>query len=179
MTVDRDWYPLDAFVRLSVREELVGSSWFRFTEDTALCEGYTVEDGPVSQRIATPGRTGYFGTHALHGDAWACATFVRDSRLAEPTNAPNFSTSHMPNGGSGPILIPTDADFLRKVHVGQETIQVTAGNFDTEKFQFFVGDYPPIDIWTMGSDFVPIRLRWDLLDQTYELVELEGDPAGI
>ena len=59
--------------------------------------------------------------------------------------------------------------------MGPEEITVQAGTFQTEHFQFLVKDYPPIDIWAIGEDCVPARLRWDLLNQTYELVELSGD----
>ncbi len=83
----------------------------------------------------------------------------------------------MPNGGSGPTLVPTPADFIRKKYVGQELVSVPAGQFQTEHFQFFVADTPPIDVWTLGADFIPVKLRWDLLKQDYELVELDGDPA--
>jgi hypothetical protein len=174
LTVDKNWYPVDAFVRLSVEESLVGSSWFHFTKTTAECQGFTAQEGRLSQQFETEGRIGFFGAHQLHGDAWACATLQRDDGSAPVLN---FSSSHLPNGGSGPTLVPTPSDFARQEHVGAEQIEVAAGRFETEHFQFFVADYPPIDIWTLGADFIPVRMRWDLLKQSYELVELEGDPA--
>ena len=173
LTVDNDWYPIDAFVRLSIEEKLVGSSWFHFTENAAECQGFTTQEGRVTQHYNTQGRTGFFGAHQLHGDAWACATLKRD--LALPTPAPNFSSSHLPNGGSGPTLVPTPSEFVVRKYIGTEQIEVPAGSFDTKHFQFFVADNPPIDVWTLGSDFVPVKLRWDLLKQSYDLVELEGD----
>lgn len=177
VTVDKNWLPLDAFVRLSIEEQLVGSSWFSFTDGSAECHGFTTKDGRFEQHFDTHGRAGFFGAHQLHGDAWACATLQRDDRFNSETKHPNFSTSHLPNGGSGPELVPTTPRFLRKVLIGKERIEVAAGKFDTQHFQFFVSDYPPIDIWTLGSDFIPVKLRWDLLHQSYELVELTGDPA--
>ncbi len=39
VTVDQEWRPQDAFVRLSIEEKLVGSSWFRFTAGAAECQG--------------------------------------------------------------------------------------------------------------------------------------------
>jgi hypothetical protein len=177
LTVDNAWYPVDAFVRLTVAAKPVGSSWFYFTKNTAECQGFTSQEGRVTQHFATEGRIGFFGAHQLHGDAWACATLARDKDLTPTVPDLNFSSSHLPNGGSGPTLVPTPADFIRKQYVGRERVEVTAGQFDTEHFQFFVADYPPIDVWTLGTDFIPVRLRWDLLKQDYELVELEGDPA--
>jgi len=176
-TVDANWYPIDAFVRLSVEEKLVGSSWFHFTDNAAECQGFTSQEGRVSQHFATEERVGFFGAHQLHGDAWACATLERDQNLGPDATDVNFSSSHLPNGGSGPILVPTPAEFMSKKYVGRDQIEVAAGSFETKHFQFFVADYPPIDVWTLGSDFIPVRLRWDLLKQSYDLVELEGDTA--
>ena len=173
VTLDKDWYPVDAFVRLSIEEELVGTSWFRFADGMAECEGLTAGEGRLHQRFEIDGRVGFFGAHPLHGDAWSCAVLDRD--IAVGRSVQNFSSSHLPNGGSGPLLVPTSADYAKRTYVGQAQVRVPAGQFDAKHFQFFVGDYPPIDIWTTGSDFIPVRLRWDLLSQSYELVELEGD----
>jgi hypothetical protein len=175
ISVDNNWYPVDAFVRLSIDAKPVGSSWFHFTEKTAECQGVTAEDGRVTQHFETQGRIGWFGAHQLHGDSWACATLERDQDRTPETPDLNFSSSHLPNGGSGPTLVPTSADFIRKEYVGEERIEVAAGNFKTKHFQFFVADAPPINVWTLGSDFIPVRLRWDLLNQSYDLVELQGD----
>ncbi|MCP4924554.1 MAG: DUF3108 domain-containing protein [Gammaproteobacteria bacterium] len=177
MTVDNNWYPVDAFVRLSIEERLVGTSWFHFTENTAECQGFTANEGRVSQHFETKNRIGFFGAHQLHGDAWGCATLKRDENLDSSTANLDFSSSHLPNGGSGPLLVPSQAGFTSKKFIGKEQIEVPAGNFETRHFQFLVADYPPIDIWTLGSDFIPVRLRWNLLKQSYDLVELEGDPA--
>ncbi len=69
------------------------------------------------------------------------------------------------------------ASFLRRKYIGDERIDVTAGGFRTRHFQFLVADKPPIEIWATGEDFIPVRMRWDLLRQSYELVELTGEPA--
>jgi len=175
LTIDPDWFPVDAFVRLSIEGKLVGSSWFHFTRNSAECQGFTAKEGRVTQNFSTEGRVGFFGAHQLHGDAWACATLGRDKDRSFAAGDLNFSSSHLPNGGSGPILVPTPDDFMTKKYVGDEPLEVAAGSFDTRHFQFFVSDFPPIDVWTRGADFVPVKLRWDLLNQSYELVELTGD----
>lgn len=147
------------------------------TASPGPCQGFTTQEGRVTQHFETAGRIGFFGAHQLHGDSWACATLQRDQDLTPTTPDLNFSSSHLPNGGSGPTLVPTPADFINKQYVGEEKITVAADSFATKNFQFFVADYPPIDVWTLGSDFIPVRLRWDLLNQSYDLVELQGDPA--
>ena len=70
LTVDREWRPREAFVRLAVDGRLMGSSWFRFTATHAECQGLTRREGRVTQQIDWPAGVESFGTHALHGDAW-------------------------------------------------------------------------------------------------------------
>ena len=175
LTVDEDWYPIDVFVRLSIDEKLVGSTWFNFSTHVAECEGVTASEGRFQQRFETEKRIRTFGAHPVHGDAWGLARWRRDKDKNPDELGIGFSSSHMPNGGSGPKLEPSDHSITRHVYVGSEEITVAAGTFQTEHFQFLVRDYPPIDIWALGDDCVPARLRWDLLNQTYELVELSGD----
>ena len=175
LTVDGDWYPVDAFVRLTIEEKLVGSTWYNFTTHAAECEGITAQEGRFAQRFESEHPIGTFGAHPVHGDAWGLAKWKRDKDKDPSTLGKTFSSSHMPNGGSGPRLEPSDHTFTRHAYVGPEEITVQAGTFQTEHFQFLVKDYPPIDIWAIGEDCVPARLRWDLLNQTYELVELRGD----
>ena len=170
VTVNVDWNPVDAFVRLTRSGRFVGSGWFRFTEKYAECEAFTVQEGRVSQRMATNGRAPMFGAHPVHNDAWRLARYDRDN--SDPVQKLNGSlcSSTKPHGGSGPLLCPTSSGLK---YIGAERVTVTAGSFDTEHFQFLVQDYPPIDIWAYSEDCIPVRLRWDLLGQTYELVELD------
>jgi hypothetical protein len=174
LSVDADWHPTDAFVRLTINEKLVGSTWYNFTEHTAECQGVTAEYGRFQQNFDSENRIRTFGAHPVHGDAWGLARWKRDKDKDPSELGMAFSSSHMPNGGSGPKLEVSDS-VTRHAYVGVEEITVPAGTFQTEHFQFLVGDYPPIDIWAIGNDCVPARLRWDLLNQTYELVELSGD----
>lgn len=175
LTADKDWNPIDGFVRLSIEEKLVGTSWFYFTATVAECQGFTAMEGRISQRIETSARTSRFGAHPVHGDAWGLAQLkTRVPGAIEAATGIAFSSSHLPNGGSGPLLMPTSGR-ARKRYVGREQITVPAGTYDVEHFQALFGDYPPIDIWATPEDCVPVKLRWDLLKQTYDLVELSGD----
>jgi hypothetical protein len=175
ITVDKDWRPADAFVRLSVAEKLVGSSWFRFTDSSAECQAVTAKEGRFGQMFDTDGRTRTFGTHPVHGDAWGLARLKerKPGAITEHTGS-MFSSSHLPNGGDGPLLMPTGGRIKHR-YVAREKLTVAAGTFDVEHFQMLFNSYPPIDIWATPEDCVPVRLRWDLLKQTYDLVELAGD----
>jgi hypothetical protein len=175
MTVNKEWQPTDAFVRLTIEEKFFGSSWFRFTDTTAECQGYTANEGRINQVFETQRRTSKFGTHPVHGDAWGLAEF-KDRSPGEISlrRGPTFSSSHLPNGGSGPYLMPT-GDYIKRKFIGMEDITVKAGTFHAAHFQMVFEQHPPIDIWATPEDCIPIRLRWDLLKQTYDLVELSGD----
>jgi len=175
MTVDAAWKPVDAFVRLSIQEQTVGSSWYRFSDDLAECQGYTAKEGRIDQRFQTPSHTTRLGTHPVHGDAWGLARLKsRVPGVIEDDPGVDFSTSHMPNGGSGPYLMPSTGRVRRR-YIGREKMTVAAGSFETEHFQLLFGDLTPLDAWVTPVDCVPVRLRWDLLKQTYDLVELKGD----
>ena len=83
-----------------------------------------------------------------------------------------ISTSPLPNGGSGPILTEITMTFE---FIGEEEVTVPAGTFQTERYRWHFDQFEPIEIWTMGSDHIPVKLRWDELDSDYLLVELSGD----
>ncbi len=82
-------------------------------------------------------------------------------------------SSPLPNGASGPLLGLT---HLRLEHVGPEEVTVPAGTFATEHFRFvFTDGRAPEELWVIPGDWQLVKIRWDLLETTYELVELEGD----
>ncbi len=69
LTMDEKWITRDAFVRLSVGDKTFGSSWFRFEDTYAECEGLLHERGRVSERIEYETPSVLFGTHPIQGDA--------------------------------------------------------------------------------------------------------------
>jgi hypothetical protein len=175
ITLDDTWRPLDAFVRLTIQEAFSGVAWFRFTDTLAECEAYTAKEGRISQTFQTPSHAVSLGTHPVHSDAWGLARFkARKPGDEVETTGLNFTSSFSPNGGSGPYLMPSAGRITRR-YIGLEDIEVPAGRFKGHHFQMVFKEYPPIDIWATGEDCIPIRLRWDLLKQTYDLVELNGD----
>ena len=175
LTVDTDWYPRDAFVRLTVGGELVGSSWFRFTAQAAECQGFTSRDGRLQQRLEQTDRIHSFGTHSLHGDAWVVARLRNFHGRPEDFAIASFATSVLPNGGSGPVLVPLAPGFSRIHDLGDQSVRVPAGTFATRHIRIDVPGVDDFDVWAGGEDCLPVRLRSDGLRQTYELVELEGD----
>jgi hypothetical protein len=174
-TLDADWRPVDAFVRLTFEERFLGSSWFRFTPTTAECQGVTARDGRFHQLFELPGPVESLGTHPVHADTWYLGHFRTRTQGAEDDGGGvRFTTSTQANGGSGPLLHPS-AGRKRRRYIGRETITVRAGRFTAEHFQDIFPDRPPADLWATPEDCAPIRISWPHLKQSYELVELSGD----
>lgn len=170
LTVDADWRPVDAFIRLSLEEATVGSTWFRFGDGYAEAQGWTATQGRFQQRISTDGRAAFFGTHALHCDAWVAGR-LRLHRGPEPFRFCDFTCSTLANGGSGPELIEVPAGYASVRDMGRARV----GDFDTHHIRIEVPGVDDFDVWAGGEDCIPVRLSSDGLGQTYELVEVTGD----
>jgi len=175
ITVGRDWKPLDAFVRLTINEEFVGTGWYRFSDTLVECEAFTSASGRASYRIPVAQRPPSLGAHPVCCDTWHTAAAFQVSQTPGTVLLPQVAmTSYLPNGGSGPELgmINLNVNYL-----GDEDLKVQAGTFSTRHFASLSthapADRPPVEVWAFSDDFIPARLRWDLLGQTYELVELE------
>lgn len=185
ITVNPSWQPIDAFLRVSIQEKVVGSSWFYFDEDSATCEGHTANEGRLSQYFKLPERAQRFGTHPLTGDAWEVVRF-RHQRAngGALSTAPRFSSSLLSNGGSGPLLTPSrspergPAHFAQAEFIGYEQTTTQMGVFNTEHIKTTFGPGDEMDTWAMGEDALPCyqthifpdRPKW-----VFELVSLEGD----
>ena len=64
-TLDGNCRPLDAFVRITVNDKFMGSSWFRFGEHEVECEGFTVNEGRISQKVPVARWPRSFGSHPV------------------------------------------------------------------------------------------------------------------
>jgi hypothetical protein len=170
-----DYAPTDAFVRITVGDALHGSGWFRFHGETAECETLTAPDGRVSQRMAVPGGTRFFGGHAIQNDGWA-AHMVDRTRVGEIQTVRAVLSSPDHRGATGPMLCTVDANM---VYDGEEEISVAAGHFPAWHFRFvtvtgMAGEHPDYDVWTTtDGDFIVLKAQVAGYMQThYELVEL-------
>ena len=111
-----------------------------------------------------------FGGHALQNDAWMLAAADRAAGDEVDRHLGNvLITSRLPNGADGPALLLSDHHYR---YLGAETVETPAGRFATRYFEFLLEDRPSIHYWLHGEDYLLIRCRWDLLRQSYELVEL-------
>lgn len=175
LTVDSDWAPRDAFVRLTIDGKTVGSSWFSFATSLAECEGVLEQAGRLRQQFKTVSPIESFGTHSLHNDAWVVARLRSFSGDLASFPLATFTCSTLPNGGSGPSLIALDAGYSRIHDLGEEVVEVPAGTFTTRRIRIDVPGVDDFEVWAGGEDCLPVKLRSKGLRQTYELVEIEGD----
>ena len=175
LTVDAGWRPIDAFIRLAVEEMTVGSTWFGFTATGAEARGWTSERGFFEQRIATREPTAFFGTHALHCDAWVAGRLRLHDGPLDHFRFCTFACSTLANGGSGPELIEVPDDYARVHDLGIEGVVCGAGDFEAYHVRIDVPGVDHFEIWSAGEDCLPVRLSSDGLGQTYELVEITGD----
>jgi hypothetical protein len=97
------WEPLDCFVRLTERDTFVGSSWFLFDDRGGECEGFTVNEGRINQRIDVGHRPPSFGAHPIICDMWHLSQFDRAGPKRQTLKNIMLS-SPKPDGGSGPML---------------------------------------------------------------------------
>jgi hypothetical protein len=158
-----DRRPTDCFVRLSVGDQTVGSSWFLFSEDEAVCEGLTVGEGRVSQRFALTEPLAAFGTHPIQGDAWltSIVDVSKGANRGVYTNVMMCSLDH--RGATGPALMPHPMG-VKLNFIGRETITVKAGTFKALHFRYSEtadetaetrnepGKHPQYDLWCTDDD---------------------------
>lgn len=166
LAVDRDYWPQDAFIRLTQHGRFVGTIWFLFGDGYVSCESRTAREDRVSQRIEWPGWPPCFGTHSLITDAWH-AHFWRGQ---DPPLMRSPVSSNAANGGTGPLIGTTRFQLRR---LGAQTVQVPAGEFSTSHFAIEFGDYPPLHFWSRDDDHQFVRMEWDHIDAHYELLELK------
>ena len=181
-TLNADWKPIYGFVQLSVDDEFVGSSWYRFTDTEAECEGFTVREGRISHRFAIDRPPGLFGTHPIQSDAMHVNCYDLSKGPGDQV-VPNFffcSIHH--RGATGPILIKSANMHIS--YIGEEKVSVGAGTFGAHHFRIgtnadddYMGTeiHPPYHIWvTADGDYVLLKAHCTGYMQTYyELVEYE------
>jgi hypothetical protein len=186
LSVGADWRPTDCFVRLSVGDAFMGSSWFQFTDSEALCEGYTVNEGRISQRMALKGPIDAFGTHPIQGDAWLMnvVSLEKPGVSRHYRNIMMCSLDH--RGATGPILMPHQLG-VPMAFIGRERISVAAGTFDALHYRLTEtsddaadtrnepGKHPPYDLWvTADGEYVMLLATVTGYMMTrYELTEYE------
>jgi hypothetical protein len=178
LSVQSDFHPHDAFVRIMRDGRVTGTGWFLFTDTEASCESWTEAEGRISQRMPITRPIRGFGIHAVQGDGWLGATFPYDKG---PGHVQFFGRNLLHSlhhfGATGPSIV-TSQSGLR--YVGPETVTVPAGTFDCHRIAFvgLTNNHPDYDMWlTRDGDFIYVRGEvGGYMDSVFELAELEGGP---
>lgn len=187
LTMDKDWITHDAFVRLSVGDETVGSSWFRFEDRHAECEGWTAERGRFSERVEYDRPPALFGTHPIQGDAMHLHAVDRSNGPGVHVFDRFLMSSLDHRGATGPSLVWREPG-MRVEYIGEEQITVAAGTFDALHFCYGdrhdtdlganePGKHPPYEVWTTADgEFIFLKAFVTGYMMThYELTRLERD----
>jgi hypothetical protein len=180
--LDADWHPTGGFVQIAVDDAFVGSAWYRFTETQAECEGFTLKEGRISQRIQYDRRPRFFGTHPIQADAMHTHVYDLSQGPGEQEIGMFLMCSLHHRGADGPILMQRDGLIMS--FVGEEKITVGAGTFDALHFRYGTNEdddymgtdiHPPYHTWvTADGDYVLLKAHCTGYMQTYyELVEYE------
>ena len=176
-TVDADFHPQDVYVRLTIADRFHGSSWYRFTDTQAELEGFTVEQGRISDKRPVSRAMRGFGTHALMADAWLSARFDFRRGVGIQTFTNNLLTSLDHRGATGPAFAVTTSAL--RYH-GAEDVTVPAGTYACHHFAFenTSNDHPPYDMWvTTDGDFVFVKgVVAEPYNWSFELIRDRTDP---
>jgi hypothetical protein len=169
-TVDADWHPVEAYVRIAEEDRALGSGWFRFTDTYAEGEGFTVSEGRFHQRISLDRPLNAFGSHPICSDIWKLARLPK-AKVGETVILDNaVNTSPLASGESGPIMAMRSYPYVYK---GEETIEVRSGTNTCQRWDWPVRDGKTLCMWTTaGEDFLPIRMTFPEGNKIYDLVEL-------
>ena len=162
LSLDKDCYPVDCSVRLSVGDKYEGTGLFRFAADHAECETFNRRDGRISQRIATSAKVRWLGSHPIIGDALGLCVYDLAKGPGREFFPNMMLTSPDHRGATGP------------------QITVAAGTFDALHFRYvdtagqLPEEHPPYDVWcTDDGDYIFLKGAVGGYMQTrYELTEL-------
>jgi hypothetical protein len=177
-TVDRDFKPVDGYVRLQQNGKYLGSGWFRVTNELAECESFNVTDGRVRQRFELDRPVPSIGAHALTCDVLHLARFdhSKSARIQPAYGAMLTSLEH--DGCSGPMLAPIRFEIE---YLGRDEISVPAGAFEADHYQFLLGgtlpkEHPTEELWCVPEEFIFVKIAvGGYMNSTFELAELQRD----
>ena len=171
--------PVDCHVRLTVGHQFDGSGWFRFTDRYAECETWNRKDGRITQKIDINSPVQWMQTHPIVGDALLMKAYDRSQGPGKRflDNVMLSSPDH--RGATGPLLFAMGFGIQ---YVGEERIEVGAGEFDAYHFQVtdtagnLPEEHPPYNVWCTAVDDYILRKAGaeGYMMNHYELMELEG-----
>ncbi len=180
-SVDKDFLPRDAYIRLTKGDAFLGAAIYRFENGQVSVEGVNTLTGVTSETRPFAPKIPGFGTHAVNSDGWLSAHFDMSTgpRIIQIEDLTLSSTDH--RGASGPEIgdpIATTVEYF-----GDETVTVAAGTYRCHHFAFLTAsnDHPPYHYWvTADGDFIFVKgqvaapYHW-----TFELTKLDDWEPGL
>lgn len=174
-TAAPDFRPLRSFVSHRVGGEFLGEGWFVFGPDALDGKMLLKDEGRVSQRVPLHGPPPFFVPHAVCCDAWIVPTYDLEAGGPQPLRG-GFRSSPRPNGATGPYA--EEMANITATLLGEESITVPAGTFDTRHFLLTSDGGAEEHLWTStDGDWLMVRLRSDRLASSYVLAELHEKGA--
>ncbi|MET0247728.1 MAG: hypothetical protein ABW182_13340 [Sphingomonas sp.] len=171
LALDADWRPIDGFCRITRFGAVVAAQWFEVGAHAVRVNATIGGKAVPEHRIPTEAQLPYLGLHPLQGDALivearGTSAVGRFMPIAAVTN------SISPNGDEA---LGQQAMTIDVAYLGREPVTVAAGAFSARHYALrWRADWPPADLWVREQDCVFLRMRWPLIDEWYELVEIDG-----
>lgn len=167
-TVDSDYRPLEAFVRVAVQDRYLGSAWFRFHDSLVECETASADGVRQSQSAPLESPAMSFLSHAVASDVWHGAAIRKQLNLGPQVITPLLTCSPRHDGSSAPRLgtWPLQAEYL-----GTERIVTVAGSVEAEHIRY---EEPSgelfLDTWcSADGDRILLRMYYPPFESTYLL----------
>ena len=162
----KDGRPVDAFIRLQVAHQLIGSGYFRVQDGTMDVIADGNETGHSVQTVSVPEDFFSITTHAVMVDGWIYFNYDR-STGGEQLRV-FYNTSTRLDGADGPL---GRVETCRVKLIGEEEVEIPAGRFKATHFQVDSDnlEVPASSLWVAGEDKILLRCDWRELDLEYVL----------
>jgi hypothetical protein len=162
----KDGRPVDAFIRLQVADQLIGSGYFRVQNGTMDVIADGNETGHSVQTVSVPEDFFSITTYAVMVDAWIY--FNYDRLMGGEQLRTFYNTSTRLDGADGPL---GRVETCRVKLIGEEEVEIPAGRFKATHFQVDSDnlEVPASSIWVAGEDKILLRCDWRELDLEYVL----------
>ncbi|MFT3966235.1 MAG: hypothetical protein QM690_10165 [Sphingobium sp.] len=161
-SVDAEWHPQDAYVRLTINDKFFGSAIYNFTDEVAEYVGFSAEGGRTREQRAIMRGIRGFGTHPVASDGWLIAHFDLSKGPGQQTFTNNLMSSIDHRGATGPGFALTTTSTLE--YYGVEQVTVPAGTYDCHHFAFVntSNNHPPYNCWlTTDGEFVLVKALYE------------------
>jgi hypothetical protein len=163
----KDGRPVDAFIRLQVADQLIGSGYFRVQDGMMDVIADGNETGHSVQTVSVPEDFFAITTHAVMVDGWMY--FNYDRLTGGEQLRVFYNTSTRLDGADGPL---GRMETCRVKLIGEEEVEIPAGRFKATQFQVDSDnlEVPASNIWVAGEDKILLRCDWRELDLEYVLI---------